>query len=285
MIHRYTAHFQARIYDVDSWGEPSTQQIAAYFEQTAWEASDAAGFGDAWYREHDAAWVIRRLTVARLAPIHYQDQLTVTTWISSMGRVRSSRDYEMRGPHDQLVAAGRADWVFVDRLRGVPKGIDRAVVDRFETGQPTAALIAPAGADGLPGPARTFALAHHAYRYETDSMGHINNTAYLPWLDEALAAALATAGLPLTPPAGRGLRLQGTWYVVDYLRSAMAGDDLEIRSRLAGTTDGGLTLAWEQEVVRLSDGEILVRCASRQQLCNLDEAGLAASAVVQALLQ
>ncbi|HUS13929.1 MAG TPA: thioesterase family protein [Chloroflexia bacterium] len=282
MFHRYTAHFRVRTHDIDSWSGISAQRLAAYLEQSAWEASDDAGFGDKWYRELNAAWVIHRLTLARLGPIRYQDDLSVDTWISSMGRVRSSRDYEMRGPGGTPVAAGRADWVFVDRVTGRPKGIDRRIVDTFETGAQAALLVGPPLAEAPPSPGRVFVANQRAYRYETDSMGHINNTIYLAWLDEALAEALATAGLPLAPPAGTGLRLEGTWYVVDYLRSALAGDHLEVQSHLTGIGAGGTLLEWTQEITRGPEAEVLVRCVSRQQICGLD--GRDPATVVQALL-
>src|SRR5436305_1027244 len=73
---------------------------------------------------------------------------------------------------------------------------------------------------------RRFVAARRAYRYECDVIGHINNTVYPTWLDEALADALAATGLPTARPGGPGLRLAGTWYHLDYLRPAAAGDPL-----------------------------------------------------------
>jgi acyl-CoA thioesterase FadM len=279
MIQRYTGPFQVRSDDVDAWGEAPIAGLAAYFEQAARDASTAAGFGDDWYAAQGTAWVIRRLTLARLRPICYHEAITVETWVSRMGRVRSDRDYELRDAAGRLAAAGRGDWVYVDRAKGAPKGVDRAVLGAF-TPQPPAPLAPPEPAGALPAPPRTFVWPHRAHRYEADSMGHINNTVYLRWLAEAADCALADAGLPLTPAGGPGLRLQGDWYVVDYLRAAMPGDDLEIGSRLSGVWPDG-ALAWEQEVRR--GGEALLRCASRQRLTAGDAARVSLAAALAAL--
>lgn len=285
MLHRYTAETRVRIHDVDGWGAVPAQVLAAYVENAAWEASADAGFTETWYRTLGVAWVIHRLTLERLGPLAYGDRLTTRTWISSLGRVRSSRDYEMRGPAGTPVLTGRADWVFIDRERRVPKGIDRAIVDTFECGDPTPWLGAPPPADALAGPGRVFEWTQRVYRYDADSLGHVNNTIYLRWLDEALAEALVAAGLPLAPPGGPGLRLEGTRYVVDYLRSALPGDTLTIRSRLTGTSDDGATLEWTQEIRCADDPAVLIRAVSRQRLLGLDVAGLDAAAVGAALVE
>ncbi|MDQ2809224.1 MAG: thioesterase [Chloroflexota bacterium] len=283
MLHRYTAETRVRIHDVDAWGTVPAQVLAAYVENAAWEASADAGFTETWYRTLGVAWVIHRLTLLRLGPLEYGDRLTTRTWISSLGRVRSSRDYEMSDPAGTPVLTGRADWVFIDRERRVPKGIDRAIVDTFECGAPTAWLVAPPTADPLPAPGRPFTLTQRVYRYDADSLGHVNNTIYLRWLDEALAAALVAAGLPLAAPGTPGLRLEGTRYVVDYLRSARPGDTLTITSRLTGTSDNGATLEWTQEIRCADAPDVLIRAVSRQRLLGLDVAGLTA-AVIAALL-
>ncbi len=284
MLHHYTAETRVRIHDVDAWGAVPAAVLAAYVENAAWEASADAGFTETWYRTLGVAWVIHRLTLVRLGPLAYGDRLTTRTWISSLGRVRSSRDYEMSGPAGLPVLTGRADWVFIDRERRVPKGIDRAIVDTFECGDPTPWLGAPPAADPLPAPGRSAVLTQRVYRYDADSLGHVNNTIYLRWLDEALAEALAAVGLPLAAPGTPGLRLEGTRYVIDYLRSAHPGDTLAISSRLTGTSDDGATLEWTQEIRCADAPDVLIRAVSRQQLLGLDTAGLDAATVVAALL-
>jgi acyl-CoA thioesterase FadM len=114
-------------------------------------------------------------------------------------------------------------------------------------------------------------------------MGHVNNTIYVRWFDEALDEAVAAAGLPLADPGRPGLRLEGTHYVVNYLRSAMAGDTLEISSRVTGTA--GDHLEWTQEIRCAGDDAVMIRAVSQQRPLGLAEAGLTGEAVLAALTQ
>ena len=146
MTDRHTAHFQVRSFDVDAWGEVPPSTLAAYLEQTAWEHSAALGFGPDWYEARGTAWVIHRLRLARLAPIGYQDWVAATTWVAAMGRVRAERSYEVRNAADQLLAAGRADWAYINRARLAPTPVDPAILAIFPAGE-RVALPEPPPAD------------------------------------------------------------------------------------------------------------------------------------------
>ncbi len=276
------AHLTVRAFDVDGWNEVPPAGLAAYLEQTAREASDALGFGEAWYRERGTAWVVRRLTLARTAALPFPGACTVTTWVSNVRRVRCSRNYEVRDAAGRPVAAAIADWVYVDRVRGAPIAIRPDLLEWLAPGPSLALPPEPEGmASAASGP--VFTQRRHAERHEADSIGHINNTVYLTWLDEALAAAVAAAGLPLTPVGGPGLRLWGARYTVDFLQSARPGDALLLRSRVTRTAGADL-LGWEQTITREDDGTELVHAATWQVPIGLEAAGLTADAARAALL-
>ena len=280
---RHTAHIPVRSSDLDAWDDLSAAILSAYLQQTAWEASSAGGFPEAWYRNQGTAWVLHRLTLARLGTLPHGTTAHVTTWVPRFGRVRAQRETEVAGPDGGVVAAASADWAYVDRARGLPCGVDPRFAAQFETGATSAWLAALPVVTPLVAPARHFTMARRAYRYETDGMGHINNTCYPAWLDEALADAVTGAGLPLARPGDSGLRLWGTRYQLNYLRPAQAGEELTIHSTLIGTADSGYTLEWQQEVHRVADATVLLRCRSQQQLRGLEAATLSPSAVLAAL--
>ena len=283
MTSQYSAQLQVRFTDCDAWGELGTAGLAAYLEQAAREASAAGGFPIEWYQARGTAWIVRRLTLARLAPITFPQAVAVTTWISNVQRVRSNRDYEVRDAAGRPLAAGRGDWVYVDRETARPIAIDPAIPRALSLG-PATTLVAPPATATPPATApRTFIMPRQAYRYEADEMAHINNTVYPSWLDEALATALVEAGLPLTGVGGPGLRLAGAWYLIDYLRPTFPGDDLQISSTVTGSADGGALLEWAQEIARPSDGEVLLRCRSWQRVHGAAVAGLAPGDVLAAL--
>lgn len=278
----YTAHVPVRSLDLDSWGDLPPATLLAYFQQSAWESSLAAGFPESWYEAENSAWVLHRITLARLSTLTFGTVAAVTTWVPVFRRVRAQREFEVQAPDGTPIAAATSEWAFVDRTRGLPKPVDPRIPPLFAGGDPTPLLETPTPAEPLTDP-RAFVAGRRVYRYECDVIGHVNNTVYPTWLDEALADALAETGLPLARPGGPGLRLAGRWYRLDYLRPASSGDPLTIRSTLRGRSADGLALAWEQQIVRDSDGALILTCHSHQQICGLAAADLTAADLWQAL--
>ena len=103
----YSERLRVLTHDLDAWDRLRTSALLRYLEQAAWDASAAAGFGDAWYAERQTAWVIRRMTLHRLGPALYGKELTVTTWVGGWSRIRALREYEVRHPDGSPVALDR----------------------------------------------------------------------------------------------------------------------------------------------------------------------------------
>src|SRR5262245_41023058 len=93
MVRQYTWQLNVRRYEPDAWGMVPTSGILRYFEQSAVAAAADAGYGAEFHREHNSAWVIRRLTLLMQEPIHQTDELQITTWASHFAKVRGGREY------------------------------------------------------------------------------------------------------------------------------------------------------------------------------------------------
>src|SRR5919108_812486 len=116
MTHKYTAHFSIRHYELNWHGELPNSTLQRLFQETAMQASADAGFGAQWYLEHKSVWVIHQMTLEHARPIHYLDELEITTWVSDFQRVRSHREYLARNATtNEIVARGRAYWAHLNR--------------------------------------------------------------------------------------------------------------------------------------------------------------------------
>src|SRR3712207_83209 len=76
--------------------------------------------------------------------------------------------------------------------------------------------------------AQRFAAYFRVRHYEADALGHVNNAAYLHYLEQAAIEHTAAVGYPL-----RRYQEMGTLFIVrrhevDYLRPASPGDVLEV---------------------------------------------------------
>jgi acyl-CoA thioester hydrolase len=88
-----------------------------------------------------------------------------------------------------------------------------------------------------------------------DENGHVNNVAYVQWMQEIAVEHYASIG---------GIKAQGdeaTWFVrehkIEYLAPAFAGDEIEVRTWVENVRR--VRSLRKYEFVRRSDGKVLVR--------------------------
>ncbi len=92
---------------------------------------------------------------------------------------------------------------------------------------------------------------------DLDELGHTNNIQYVRWLQDAAIAHSAHVGLTFE----RYVALGGVFVVrrheIDYLRSALRGDELEVRTHVASVMAAKSERKYE--IVRLGDETVMVR--------------------------
>ncbi len=108
-------------------------------------------------------------------------------------------------------------------------------------------------------PERTDAVFRYRMTIPQDAIdgnGHVNNVAYVQWMQEAAIRHFeALGGTPLMEAAG------ATWVVrshkIEYLSPAFAGEEIEVRTWIANARR--VRSLRKYEFVRPSDGKALVR--------------------------
>jgi acyl-ACP thioesterase len=195
--------------------------LLRYAQDLAWIHSDRMGFTRDWYAERALAWVVRAAELAILAPLPLGETLTMRTEVIGFRRVWARRRTEGRLDDGTLALWGHTDWVILDTARGMPGRFPPEFLARFdvppqdfEPGRVTLPAAPEAGVHVTGSLVRP---------QDIDPMGHVNNAAYLDYLEEALLAegGQATALTTGTPrrfrieyvaPAAQGARLTGsTW--------------------------------------------------------------------------
>ena len=257
VTHVYTGQVRVRHDELDCFGCVQPAVYLRYLAQVAVDASTAAGLDAAWYARAGTHWLIRRSTFALERPVGVGEPLEVRTWVEDFRRVRSHRGYEVRDRGGAVCLTARTDWVYVDAATGRPRRIPEEVERAF--GAPAARAGDRAGWSAPPPPAAP-ARGRHRVRYaDLDSLGHMNNAAYVDVLVEATLDALAACGRPLgtLPVDGRVPLVVGG--DVEYLEAARHGDALEIRTWFSASAE----LAAHHEVVRPGDSRVLVRGSTR----------------------
>jgi acyl-CoA thioester hydrolase len=95
---------------------------------------------------------------------------------------------------------------------------------------------------------------------DIDELGHVNNLAYLAWMQAAALAHSAAQGWP----GERYRQLGANWVVrshhIEYLRPAMLGDEIVVRTWVADFRK--VTSLRRYEIVRRSDDRLLAKAAT-----------------------
>lgn len=256
-------HFSLQVnhFDLDLRAEVSCATLFRYLEEAAIRGSAHFGFDIDWYTQRKQFWVIRTLQFERTCAPRYGEELNIHTWVSSMARVRSDRNYEIRrARNNQLVARAIANWVYLDAATLVPTRIPPEITAVFQADAPPA--LPPVGKVTLDD--HTPALFEQRTQrrgqfYEADSARHVNNAVYVEWVEEAVRTALSAMG--------HVLALDGStpfpWFyrhTLEYVRSALSGDEVEIHTRLMRR--GQTRSDWEIRVTTPATNEDILRAQS-----------------------
>lgn len=210
-----TVPYRVRFDECGPNGVVRTSALVRYVQDAAWIHSEGLGFGREWYAERNLAWVVRAIELAILAPPGIGQTMELTTAVTGFRRVWSRRRTEGRLADGSPALWCHTDWVMTDTVRGMP--------GRVPGEFPRAFAVAPVsfepGRVRLPRtPADATVLRTSVRPQDLDSMGHVNNAAYVDYLEEALAAAGDTAAAAITGTPRR-VRLE-------YLAPALPGAEL-----------------------------------------------------------
>ncbi|MEZ4646588.1 MAG: acyl-CoA thioesterase [Chloroflexota bacterium] len=257
LIHERT--FRIRHYECDAYGHVNHANYLRYMQETAFDASAAAGYDMARYAELSLMWLIRETNVTYERPLRYGDSITVKTWIHDFRRVRSRRMYEIRhADSGDLVASAHTDWVLLDTTSQRPTTIPPTFMDAFfPEGAPPPAANSEKFPEPPAPPAGVFTLRRTVEWRDLDSVGHVNNANYLSYLEECGIHVASAYGWPMSRMIAHGFGTVARQYRIEYRQQAVLGDELDISTWVS---DPKRTSAVRHYTVhRATDGELLVR--------------------------
>ena len=211
-----TVSYRIRFDECGPDGLARTSSLLRYAQDVAWIHSDLLGFDRAWYAARELAWVVRAMELAILAPIPLGSTLNLSTEVAGFRKVWARRRSDGRiAGHDEPVLWAHTDWVITDTARGVPGRIPAEIQAAFLS---SVAGFEPGRVPLPPTPDDAAVLALAARPQDLDPMGHVNNAAYVDYLEESLLAA-GGAAASLRAAIPRRLRLE-------YLAPATPGAEL-----------------------------------------------------------
>jgi YbgC/YbaW family acyl-CoA thioester hydrolase len=262
--------------DVDAFGELRTATLVRFLQETATRASNDAGFDPAYYLRTGALWLVRRTMLSRLAPARYGDELEAATWVADFRRVRSQRDYEVRAG-ERLIARASTDWVFVDRTSGQPKRVPKEIEEAFDAEGTVPATRGPFPSP--PEPPHATRLGRRVELHDLDALAHVNNAAYLHYVEQGAEDACAAVGWPLQAQLADGGRLRPVAHDIEYRDAALYGDVIDVVTWPVAVGERAV----ERQTIlrRRASVDVLVRVASRYAWTTIDDDEVAMPAALR----
>jgi len=180
-----TAPYRTRFDECGPDGIVRTSALLRYAQDMAWVHSERMGFGRDWYAERGLAWVVRAADLVILASIPLGTTLTVSTAVTGIRRVWARRRTEARLDDGTLAFWGHTDWVMTDH-RGVPGRVPPEFPARFGV---SPGAFEPGRVSLPPSPPGAAVHTSAVRPQDLDPMGHVNNAAYVDYLEEAFQPA------------------------------------------------------------------------------------------------
>ena len=234
---RATVPYRVRFDEATPDGDVRASTILRWAQDAAWIHCEALGYDRAWYLARGLTWLVRAIELAIREPVQFGETVAVSTEVTGFRRVWARRRTEVTRD-GRLLAWVHTDWVMTDE-RGLPARIPDDFPRRFET---VPGSFSP-GRVHLPDPPPIAIVREFAVRHvELDPLGHVNNAAYLDYLEEVLADVPGGIVRPATVPRS---------YRLEYLVAAGPGDRLRATAwPIAGGMACRLTTAAGSEVLR-----------------------------------
>ncbi len=221
-----TVPYRVRFDECGPDGIVRTSALLRYAQDVAWIHSERLGFDRPWYLERGLAWVVRTVELAVLRPIPLGTTLAITTRVTGFRKVWARRRTEAL-LHDGILALwAHTDWVMTDS-RGLPARVPAEFPGQFAV--PPGAFE-PGRVPLTPTPTDAFQTRSRVRPQDLDPMGHVNNAAYLDYLEEAILHA-GPAGAAAVAAVPRRVR-------IEYLAPAAPGTELHAGAWPVAAADG-----------------------------------------------
>ena len=258
----YTRTFRVRHYECDAYGHLNNANYLRYMQETAFDASTAAGYSRKRYDEMGVTWWIRQTEIEYLHPLVYNDRVNVKTWVADFRRASSRRRYEFYRLEDEaLVARGFSDWVFMRPDSGQLVKVPTPMVSAFfPEGVPAEYPAREPFPKMQPQPPGVFCEQRTVTWQDLDSAQHVNNAVYLDYVEQCGLSVVAAHGWPLQRMAQAGFGILVRKHQILYRKPALLDDVLELATWASDIRRSTATRHYT--IQRAPDGDLLVEVHS-----------------------
>lgn len=130
---KYRYSFKVTEQDIDFNNHVNNVTYLSWMIEAATKHSESVGFGYKECLKLGGTWIAKSHNIEYKKPSFINDELQMETWIEDIGKILSTRRYELTRVSDKvLICEGKTEWVFVDSEKMRPMKIPAAIVTGFK---------------------------------------------------------------------------------------------------------------------------------------------------------
>lgn len=174
-----TFHFEAESYQMDFLGRITIPMIGNYLIHAASAHAAGRGFGYDDMTEKHTAWVLSRLALEMTEYPKNAQSITVYTWVDEVGRLFTSRCFELADGQGKTFGFARSIWAAIDLETRRPTLLDADGLSVYISNRPC-----PIEKPGkiLPVEGKTDPVSYLVKYSDLDINGHLNSIKYMEHL-------------------------------------------------------------------------------------------------------
>lgn len=234
-----------RSYEAGADGKAGLAIICNLLQECAAVHADHLGISYEFMHERKLAWTLARLGVEIRRRPGVREELSVQTWINGTRGPFAMREFVVLDARSCRIARATYAWLAIETESKKPVRPSQ-IVGGYPPPPNRENLNAQLGK--IPDPVDPVPwVSFRVFESDIDMHGHVNNSRYIAWIEDTLAADSRRDG-------GKS---SVTWMHVNFLAEAFAGDTIEVQTGTVperDRTEGRIVV-----LTRADDGVELVR--------------------------
>lgn len=173
-------HFVTESYLLDFRGRVTLPMIGNYLLHAASNHASKRGFGFSDMTEKQTAWVLSRMAIEMKRYPELSEPVTLYTWIEEVGRLFTSRCFELCDGSGDSVGYARSIWAAIDMRTRRPTPLDVEALSEYLSDKPCP-IEKPGKIVSVEGDGDSEELYRVKYS-DLDINGHFNSIKYMEHL-------------------------------------------------------------------------------------------------------
>jgi acyl-CoA thioester hydrolase len=190
--------------------------------------------------------------------LRFGDTVKVKTRVVACEGAALRRTYEFcLAGTGEVVARAQADSLFIDRATGRPAAIPPEAMAALAPDEPGMSVTPEPFPLAPPPPPGVFSMRRRVAWHDIDATQHVNDAAYLVYVEECGMGVLAAHSWPVARMSAEGFAIILRRHQIEYLQPALASDELELSTWASGVRR--VSAMRHYMIHRVSDGALLMR--------------------------